>query len=133
MNSDGSGKTNLTQNATNDLIADWSQDGGKLAFFSLRDGNYDVYVMNADGSNQTQLTTDPALDFSPAWSPGFVPAVIVPAVGPASSGQPGSSIAAAVEAMADIAADEFPLAEGAHTESVSILRGQSNMAAPQNA
>jgi Tol biopolymer transport system component len=29
----------------------------------------DIYVMNADGSNVTRLTTDPAEDFDPAWSP----------------------------------------------------------------
>lgn len=29
----------------------------------------DIYVMNADGSNPTRLTTDPAADFDPAWSP----------------------------------------------------------------
>lgn len=29
----------------------------------------DIYVMNADGSEINQLTTDPALDFDPAWSP----------------------------------------------------------------
>lgn len=30
----------------------------------------DIYVMNADGSSVTRLTTDPAMDFDPAWSPG---------------------------------------------------------------
>jgi Tol biopolymer transport system component len=29
----------------------------------------DIYVMNADGSAITRLTTDPAMDFDPAWSP----------------------------------------------------------------
>jgi TolB protein len=30
---------------------------------------YDVFVMNADGSDVTRLTDDPALDIGPAWSP----------------------------------------------------------------
>jgi Tol biopolymer transport system component len=30
---------------------------------------HDIYVMNADGSGRTQLTTDPAADFDPVWSP----------------------------------------------------------------
>jgi Tol biopolymer transport system component len=42
---------------------------GRIAFASDRDGNFDVYVMSADGSGQTRLTTDPAADGDPAWSP----------------------------------------------------------------
>jgi hypothetical protein len=42
---------------------------GKIAFHSDRDGNYEIYVMNADGSGQTRLTDNPAIEGSPAWSP----------------------------------------------------------------
>ncbi|MFL6523865.1 MAG: TolB family protein [Nitrososphaera sp.] len=46
------------------------EDGTKLAFTSDRDGNHEIYVMNAqDGSNQTNLTMNPAFDFDPSWSP----------------------------------------------------------------
>src|SRR5215212_1071476 len=46
------------------------EDGTKLAFTSNRDGNWEIYVMNAqDGSNQTNLTMNPAFDFDPTWSP----------------------------------------------------------------
>src|SRR5882762_3042390 len=31
--------------------------------------SYDIYSMNADGSGRTALTTDPADDFTPTWSP----------------------------------------------------------------
>ena len=41
----------------------------KIAFTSHRDGNYEIYVMNADGSDQTRLTTSPANDVDPAFSP----------------------------------------------------------------
>ena len=42
---------------------------GKIAFASDRDGNFEIYVMNADGSNQTNLTNNPARDGEPSWSP----------------------------------------------------------------
>src|SRR5436190_4380861 len=35
---------------------------GKIAFSSDRDGNFEVYVMNADGSDQTRLTNAPGRD-----------------------------------------------------------------------
>ncbi|MCK9570623.1 hypothetical protein M0R72_16870 [Candidatus Pacearchaeota archaeon] len=50
----------------------YSHDGNKIAFCSLRkDGsyyNYDIYVMDADGSNGRRLTTDSSADSSPLWS-----------------------------------------------------------------
>jgi Tol biopolymer transport system component len=42
---------------------------GKIAYASSRSGNYDIWVMKADGSEQTQLTTNTAGDRMPAWSP----------------------------------------------------------------
>ena len=42
---------------------------GRIAFASDRDGNAEIYVMNADGSDQIRLTDDPAFDTFPAWSP----------------------------------------------------------------
>jgi Tol biopolymer transport system component len=46
----------------------WSPDGRKLAFVSERDGNAEIYVMNADGSAQENLTRQPATDSHPSWS-----------------------------------------------------------------
>src|SRR3972149_3275713 len=42
---------------------------GKIAFVSIRDGNYEIYAMNADGSGQTRLTNNAATEYGPAWSP----------------------------------------------------------------
>ncbi|MGH8951633.1 MAG: TolB family protein, partial [Acidimicrobiia bacterium] len=42
---------------------------GLIVFASTRDGNSEIYVMRKDGSNQTRLTSDPASDFDPVWSP----------------------------------------------------------------
>jgi hypothetical protein len=47
----------------------WSPDGNRIAFGSTRDGNNEIYVMNADGTDQVRLTNHPAHDRSPAWSP----------------------------------------------------------------
>jgi Tol biopolymer transport system component len=46
----------------------WSPDGTKIAFMSARDGNPEIYVMNADGSAQTRLTNFPGIDARPSWS-----------------------------------------------------------------
>jgi len=40
----------------------------RVAFHSKRSGNWDIWVMDADGKNLGQLTTDPATDAFPAWS-----------------------------------------------------------------
>lgn len=42
---------------------------GRIAFTSDRDGNEEIYVMDADGSGQTNLTMDPSDDNEPWWSP----------------------------------------------------------------
>jgi len=42
---------------------------GKIAFTSFREDSFDIYVMDADGSNQTNLTNDVAWDKDPSWSP----------------------------------------------------------------
>jgi TolB protein len=41
---------------------------GKIAFQSNRDGNFEIYTMNADGTSQTRLTFNGASDFDPSWN-----------------------------------------------------------------
>jgi len=41
----------------------------RIVFVSDRDGNNEIYVMDADGSNQQRLTNNPAGDSFPSWSP----------------------------------------------------------------
>ncbi len=56
MNADGSGQTNLTNNAAEDIRPSISGDGTKIAFSSNRGGTYQIYVMNMDGTGLFQLT-----------------------------------------------------------------------------
>ena len=41
----------------------------QIAFSSNRDGNWEIYVMDADGENQQNLTNNPSDDRDPSWSP----------------------------------------------------------------
>jgi Tol biopolymer transport system component len=68
MEPDGSEPTALTDTGLDSDPA-WSPDGGSIAFTSARDGNYEIYVMDADGSNQRRLTDDAGSDRQPEWSP----------------------------------------------------------------
>jgi dipeptidyl aminopeptidase/acylaminoacyl peptidase len=68
MDLDGSNQVSLTTSLAYDDQPKWSPDGSKIAFMSGRDGNFEIYTMNADGSSQTRLTNNPAADGFPAWS-----------------------------------------------------------------
>jgi hypothetical protein len=80
INSNGSGAVRLTNNASFNQQPAWSPDGTKIAFVTTRDDpdplgcglsgcNYEIYVMNSNGSAVTPLTTAPGFDVSPSWSP----------------------------------------------------------------
>jgi dipeptidyl aminopeptidase/acylaminoacyl peptidase len=46
-----------------------SPDGSRIAFVSTRDGNPEIYVMDADGTNLTRVTNDPLADGRPVFTP----------------------------------------------------------------
>jgi len=76
MNPDGTGVTRLTHSVGSDWLPAWSPDGTKIAFTSDREDpgctficNEEIYVMNADGGGQTRVTSNPASDLGPDWSP----------------------------------------------------------------
>ena len=43
--------------------------GGQIAFASNRDGNWDIFIMDADGMNVRNITKHPANELNPSWSP----------------------------------------------------------------
>jgi Tol biopolymer transport system component len=47
----------------------WSPDGTKIAFSMNRTGVYQIWVMNADGTEQVQLTHSSVYETNPVWSP----------------------------------------------------------------
>ncbi|MGD8844719.1 MAG: hypothetical protein PVJ84_06135 [Desulfobacteraceae bacterium] len=47
----------------------WSPDGAKIAWVSNRSGSYQIWTMNADGSDKIQVTQAPATHGWPRWSP----------------------------------------------------------------
>lgn len=70
MNVDGSEVTQLTNNPARDMWPVWSPDGQRIAFRSNRDENWNIYVVNADGSSpEARLTNDPQDDYFGSWSP----------------------------------------------------------------
>ena len=61
-------RDNPTRGLGNNYLPAWSPDGTRIAFMSSRDGNPEIYVMNADGSNVRRITNHPAADATPTWS-----------------------------------------------------------------
>lgn len=60
---------NLTNHAGDDRYASYSSDGKYIVFESNRTGNWDIYMMHADGKEQRSLTDHDGDDRRPSWHP----------------------------------------------------------------
>jgi len=78
INSDGTDLTKLTDLShylypPTMIFPSWSPDGSKIAFHFIQDGeednySFDIYTVNADGTNLTRLTNSVGFDIYPSWS-----------------------------------------------------------------
>jgi len=68
MAANGSSVARLTHNPAIDSTPTWSPNGLQVAFTSDRTGAPQIWVMNADGTDQRQLTRESYCD-RPTWSP----------------------------------------------------------------
>ena len=59
----------ITKSRGDDIQPTWSPDGRRIAFASKRDGNFNIFTMNTNGSGLRRLTRDRGDDLYPAWSP----------------------------------------------------------------
>jgi Tol biopolymer transport system component len=74
VNPDGSEPQDLTPGAPSEERPNVSADGQHVVFQSFRDEGWNIFSMNADGSNQVDLTntnfaSEEVIDFEPTWSP----------------------------------------------------------------
>ena len=79
MNADGSQQTRLTNNPAYDMSPAWSPDGKQIAFDTQRDTfppqevgigpEFEIHIINADGSGDTRLTNNTDEDRFPTWAP----------------------------------------------------------------
>lgn len=77
----------LTWGEGGNYVPQWSPDGTQIAFVSDRDGDNEIFVINADGSNLRQITFNSASDEFPSWGPfmSAAPAAAPPTTAPVSA------------------------------------------------
>jgi len=81
MDPDGANKRPLLSTPTiQEENPNWSPDGTRIAFDSCPSSSYpcpgsadyNIFLVNVDGTGLTQITTDPKIDANPVWSPNGV-------------------------------------------------------------
>ena len=115
MNTDGTNQVSITQSTTLDSQGpQWSPDGTTIAFFSLnrvsQSNDFEVFLMNADGSNIRRITTTSLDEHDLAWQPlgNAPPPTPTPTPTPTPSPTPSFTISGTItnstgQPMADVA------------------------------
>ncbi|HEX7050451.1 MAG TPA: Ig-like domain-containing protein [Longimicrobiales bacterium] len=71
IDADGSNRIRVGRRVIDETLPSWSPDGSQIVYAITRGGlDYDVYVANADGSGEVDVTgAAPGANLHPAWSP----------------------------------------------------------------
>ncbi len=69
MDDSGNNMSRLTYDAKNNESPSWSPDGNLIAYASRETGRYEIWVMKADGTQKTKITSLPGDASQPSWSP----------------------------------------------------------------
>jgi hypothetical protein len=59
----------ITDAPSDELSAAYSADGSRIVFATNRDGNFELYVVDADGGNPQRLTSTAVNESEPVWAP----------------------------------------------------------------
>jgi Tol biopolymer transport system component len=69
LNTNNNRMVQLTNDSGIDTNAVWSPDGQTITWSSDRNGGFQIWTMNKDGSNKRQITHGPAIHGWPQWNP----------------------------------------------------------------
>ena len=65
----GGGKTNVTDNKTDDFDSSYSPNAKRIAYAGWDGHDLEIYTINASGTGKFQLTKNGTNDFTPSYSP----------------------------------------------------------------
>jgi TolB protein len=73
----GTNQINITEISNQEMsvfndfsLSPWSPDDSKIVFHSDRDGDFEIFTMDIDGTDLRQITINEKIDdYNPAWSP----------------------------------------------------------------
>lgn len=68
VNNSGEFVNKITDDRFNNFAPELSFDRKTIAFYSDRDGDYDIYTINTDGTDLKNITNNDAGDYMPKWS-----------------------------------------------------------------
>ena len=67
MNIDGTNKVALPGTNSADFHPSYSVDGTRIVFTTVRTGSAEIYAIDLNGTNATNVTNNPGSDLAPAW------------------------------------------------------------------